>query len=425
MFVWVKIGLLSFGGPVGQIALMHQELVERRRWISDRRFVHALNYCMLLPGPEAQQLAVYIGWLLHGRRGGVAAGLWFVLPGALFLLGICAVYVTWGQLPALAAVFYGLKAAVLAIVAQAVLKIGRKILRHPILWAIAGASFLAIFAFSSPFPLVIASALVLGWFLGQKYPQLFELKNAATEVGALAENAYLISDCGAVKKGGSRGALALEALFWFAVWLAPLGLCLFFLGWGNILTQVSWFFTKVATVTFGGAYAALPYVAQQAVEVHGWLSPREAMDGLGLAETTPGPLILVLQFVGFLAGWTQESGGTSWLRAFAAAGLASWATFAPGFLFIFAGAPLIEHTRGMVRLGHALSAVTAAVVGVVLNLAVWFGWHCLRPDGGEWDFTPIILGTFLFLTMFRWKWGVLRVLAAGAVLGGIHAVFFQ
>lgn len=416
--VWVKIGLLSFGGPAGQIALMHRELVERRRWISDKRFLHALNYCMLLPGPEAQQLAVYTGWLLHGKRGGIVAGALFVLPGALLMLGICFVYVHFGKIPWVDALFHGLKAAVMAIVAGAVLRIGRKILKNPVMWGISAVSFAAIFFAGVPFPAIVLGALAVGLIFGKRFPEFFGVASGHGGGSSGPEEGYVISDRSpaALQAPGAKRTL-MEAVGWIAVWLAPLAVCLGLLGPGNVLTKEGFFFAKAALLTFGGAYAVLPYVGQQAVETHGWLSATQMMDGLGLAETTPGPLILVLQFVGFLGGWNAPGTLGPALNAVLASGLTTWMTFVPGYLFIFAGAPFIERTRGNSHLNTALSAVTAAVVGVILNLAVWFGIHLVVPDPETFDGIPLVLAAVFFLLMQKWKWDVLHIVAAGAVTG--------
>ncbi|MEX1049318.1 MAG: chromate efflux transporter [Akkermansiaceae bacterium] len=422
LVVWMKIGLLSFGGPAGQIALMHRELVDRRKWVSDKRFLHALNYCMLLPGPEAQQLAVYTGWLLHGVRGGIVAGALFVLPGALLMLGISAAYVIFGQVPWFEAIFYGLKAAVMAIVAAAVWRIGGKVLKNPVMWGIAAVSFIAIFQFGVPFPVIVISALVLGLTLGRRFPQYFQ--TGAGHGSGVAEGGgdYVISDRAAnrIAMPTLRRSL-LKTVFWLFLWILPLVFCLGWLGRGHVLTEEGLFFSKAAMVTFGGAYAVLPYVAQQAVEVHGWLSPAQMMDGLGLAETTPGPLILVLQFVGFLGGWHAPGGLSPLAMAALAAGITTWVTFIPGYFFIFVGAPFIERGRGNFRFDTALSAVTAAVAGVILNLAVWFSWHVIRPQPGSFDWVPLALAVgFLFL-LRKAKWGVLAIVGLGAAIGlGLH-----
>jgi chromate transporter len=416
--VWIKIGLLSFGGPAGQIALMHRELVETRRWVSDRRFLHALNYCMLLPGPEAQQLAVYTGWLLHKTRGGLLAGALFVLPGALVMLAISWVYVLYGKLPWMEAVFYGLKAAVMAVVLSAVLRIGKKVLKHPAMWAIAAASFVAIFRYGVPFPLIVLSALGLGLGFGRKYPEVFGSGGGHGGKNAADTLDYVISDeISSMIAPPTLGGTAVKVAVWLVVWLVPLMLCVAWLGPGHVLTREGVFFSKAALVTFGGAYAVLPYVAQQAVEVQGWLTAEQMMDGLGLAETTPGPLILVLQFVGFLGGWHAPGGMPPLATATLTAAMTTWCTFIPGYLFIFVGAPFIERTRGDLRLNTALSAVTAAVVGVILNLAVWFAWHVVVPEPGRFDAIPLVLAAgFLFLIQNR-RWGMIPVVGLGAALG--------
>jgi len=421
-WVWVKIGLLSFGGPTGQIGLMHRELVERRRWVSDGRFLHALNYCMLLPGPEAQQLAIYTGWLLHRVWGGVLAGVLFVLPGALLMGLIAAIYVLYGTVPVVEALFYGLKPAVMAIVATAVLRIGKKALKNAVMWSISAAAFLAIFFLELPFPLIVIGALLIGWAGGRFYPETFDItgghQGKTLDHKAAEMEAFAVGDAFSETIGRPTwGRAARTAAVWTLVWMVPLLLVWGLLGSGHVLTREGLFFSKASLVTFGGAYAVLPYVAQQAVETHGWLSATQMMDGLGLAETTPGPLILVLQFVGFLGGWHEAGQNSPLLMATLAALMTSWVTFVPGFLFIFVGAPFVEHSRGNLRLNTALSAVTAAVVGVVLNLAVWFGWHVIVPEPGAWDLFPLFAGLAFFIAIQRFKWDVLWVIGAGAVLG--------
>jgi chromate transporter len=388
--VWLRIGLLSFGGPTGQIALMHRELVETRPWIEDRRFLNALNYCMALPGPEAQQLAVYIGWLMHGTRGGIVAGALFVLPGALIM-------------PSVAAAFDGLKPAVMALVAAALVRMGKKILGKRSLQIIAALSFIAIFFLKLPFPLVVLIALIFGWWQAREISSGSTISTPEATHTALAPQTFskTLSRCAA----------------WLAIWLAPPVLCLAMLGADHVLTRIGWFFSKAACVTFGGAYAVLPYVAQQAVHAESWLNTAQMMDGLALAETTPGPLVLVLQFVGFLAGWNEVGTLPPLLMAFFAAGMASWCTFMPAFLFIFAGAPFIERAGTHPRLNHALSAVTAAAVGVILNLAVWFAWHTIHPDEKTIRILPLALAAvFFYLLHFR-KWGILPTLALAAGMG--------
>jgi chromate transporter len=404
--VWLRIGLLSFGGPTGQIALMHRELVETRPWIDDRRFLNALNYCMVLPGPEAQQLAVYIGWLMHGTRGGILAGALFVLPGALIMLAISIAYVWFGSMPSVAAAFDGLKPAVMALVAAALVRMGKKVLGKPNLQIIAALSFIAVFFFMVPFPLLILCALILGWWHGRDAAavSLHTAPNPSDPTKHAVSSPIL-------SKTISRAAT------WLAVWLAPPTLCLAMLGADHVLTRIGWFFSKAACVTFGGAYAVLPYVAQQAVHAESWLNTAQMMDGLALAETTPGPLVLVLQFVGFLAGWNEAGTLPPLLMAFFAAGMASWCTFMPAFLFIFGGAPFIERAGTHPRLNHALSAVTAAAVGVILNLAVWFAWHTIKPDAHTTQLLPLALaGTFFYLLHFR-KWGIFPTLALAAGMG--------
>lgn len=403
--VWTKIGLLSFGGPTGQIALMHTELVEKRRWVSEARFLHALNYCMLLPGPEAQQLSIYIGWLLHGVRGGLAAGTLFVLPGALLLWAISWLYLTQGAVPAVAAVFYGLKPAVLGIVAFAVYRIGKKILHRPALWVIAAAAFIAIFFLRVPFPWIVFSAIAVGLLGARWAPAQFQ-----AESGHRGGRASVIADSASGAIASPRlGATLRTAATWIAVWLVPVAAAWAVFGSDHVLFQQGVFFSKAALVTFGGAYAVLPYVAQQAVETHHWLTAPQMIDGLGLAETTPGPLILVLQYVGFVGAWTQPAPLPPLAMATLGALLTTWCTFVPGFLFIFAGAPYVERMRDNLLLSRALSAVTAAVVGIVLNLAVWFAWHVLRPAAGTVDWFSAALALAALFALARLKWDVVRV----------------
>lgn len=403
--VWIKIGLLSFGGPAGQIALMHRELVEKRRWLGERRFLHALNYCMLLPGPEAQQLAIHTGWLLHGTRGGIAAGTLFVLPGALLMWCISCIYVYQGELQWLAWVFYGLKAAVMAIVVAAMLRIGKKVLHHPWLWAVAVAALLALLVFKLPFPMVVIAALVVGLVFGKRFLPGDTQDETRDEILA-----------GRVAPPSWKSTLG-RCVLWLAVWLAPLVLCLAVFGKSHALTAVSAFFSKAALLTFGGAYAVLPYVAQQAVETHAWLTPGQMIDGLGLAETTPGPLVLVLEFVGFLGAWNSSGTLTPLAAASIGAFLTIWATFVPGFLFIFAGGPWIERTHGNPRLTGALTVVTAAVVGVIANLALWFGWNVVVPEPGKTDLLPLAMAVVFFLLLRSGKCGVTAVVGLGALVG--------
>ena len=378
--VWARIAALSFGGPTGQIAVMHRLLVDQHRWISDRRFLHALNYCMLLPGPEAHQLVTYTGWLLHGVRGGVTAGLLFILPGALALGVLSVLYVEYQQTSLLQGLFYGLKAAVLAVVVEAVLRIGRRVLKNPAMYALAAAAFVAIRVFAVPFPWIIAAAALAGLVGGWLNERLFLVVAPRQSAADAAREAdYLISTHSppSGRPPSIRSSLATTAL-WLVIWWLPVGLC--WLAWGgeNILVAEGLFFSKAALLTFGGAYAVLPYVAQQAVETHRWLSTGEMMDGLGLAESTPGPLIIVLQFVGFLAAYRHPGDLSPWIAAGLGSLITTWVTFAPSFLFIFVGAPWIERWRDNRRLSMALSGVTGAVVGVILNLAVWFAVQTSR-----------------------------------------------
>ncbi len=429
--VWIKIGLLSFGGPTGQIALMHRELVERRRWISDSRFLHALNFCMILPGPEAQQLAIYTGWLLQRTLGAVIAGVLFVLPGALLIGAIGYAYMAYGDVPAMEAIFYGLKPAVLAVVAAAVIRMGKKILHNAVLWAITACAFIGIFFLNLPFPLIVLSALAFGFAGSTLRPEWFStngVHGSYGETGTTEDAGYLISDTTAVTARPETVKTIGTIALWALIWTVPLLLALVFLGRGHLLTEQALFFARAALVTFGGAYAVLPYVAQQAVETHGWITATQMVDGLGLAETTPGPLILVLQFVGFVGGWQNPGELSPLVMALLAASITTWMTFVPGFLFILAGAPYVESTRGHLRLKTALTAVTAAVIGVVLNLAVWFGWHVFWIEEKGLDYLSMVLAIVFFILIQKWKIDVLWVVLIGAACGlilhlGIQPLF--
>lgn len=362
--VWLAIGLLSFGGPAGQIALMHRTLVDERKWLTEDEFLPALNFCMLLPGPEAMQLATYAGWRLHGVKGGLAAGLLFVIPGALIVLGLAVIYALFGQVPLVTAVFFGVKAAVLAIVIEALLKISKRALKRPADWWLAGLAFIALYAFGAPFPLVILFAGATGLWLARG-----EAAPAQTTRPAPVKWTSTL----------------MTVIIWLVIWLAPMALIAALIYPDHVLVSVGLFFSKLAVVTFGGAYAVLSYMGQQAVDTHGWLSAPEMIDGLGLAETTPGPLILVTEFVGFLAGF--PSGGLP--LAFASAFVTLWVTFVPCFLWIFVGAPYIDRLTHMTRLSAALRAITAAVVGVILNLSIWFAAHVFFCEIGEFTFGPL------------------------------------
>ncbi len=430
--VWIRVAALSFGGPAGQIAVMHRILVDEKRWISESRFVHALNYCMLLPGPEAQQLATYVGWLLHRAKGGLTAGLLFVLPGFLSILVLSILYAGFRDVHAVEALFFGLKPAVFAVVVEAVVRIGQRSLGSRTLIGVAALAFIAIFFFAIPFPFIVITAATLG-LVANRFGLATFRSAGPEEVGA----ALLGDQIGESARPSFRKA-AKTAVIWLTVWLLPLGLLTLALGQQHILVQEGVFFSKVATVTFGGAYAVLAYVAQQAVDVFGWLQPGEMLDGLGLAETTPGPLIQVVQFVGFLGAYRAETGLNPMLSGFLGALVTTWATFAPCFLWIFVGAPFIEHLRGNRLLSSALSAISAAVVGVILNLAVWFGLHVifgsistrwigplrlLIPDFASLDVAALALATLAFFLLFRLKLSMLATLGLSAVLGILYYYF--
>jgi chromate transporter len=359
---WFKIGCLSFGGPTGQIAMMHRVLVDEKKWIDEPRFLHGLNFCMLLPGPEAQQLATYVGWLMHGVRGGLTAGILFVLPGALVMLGLSLIYVLGSGVSVVDGALFGIKAAVLVIVVEALIRIGRRALKTPTLVGLAAAAFIGIFFLALPFPLILIGAAVIGFAVAQSAPQLLALKPVDLAITTAT--------------GGWRRATTAAAIGLIA-WWTPVALAALALGGGHVLTTVGVFFSKLAVVTFGGAYAVLAYMAQAAVETHGWLTPEQMVDGLGLAETTPGPLILVTQFVGFLAVYGNPAPFTPLAAGLIAAALTTWVTFVPSMMWIFVGAPYIERLRADRRLAGALAAITAAVVGVILNLSVWFALHVL------------------------------------------------
>jgi chromate transporter len=415
---WIKLGFISFGGPAGQIAIMQTELVERRRWISQARFLHALNYCMLLPGPEATQLAIYVGWLLHKRAGGIVAGAFFVIPSIFVLWGLSFIYAAYGSVPWIAAIFYGLKPVVVAIVIAAVIRIGRKALRNEVMWTIAAAAFAAIFFGGVSFPLIIVAAGLIGFVGGKLWPSKFDVVSAPRETANPDSTRSVIDDeheAPEHTKPSLRRA-ALVTGIWLVVWGAPVLLAVILLGKDHTIFKEGIFFSKAAVVTFGGAYAVLPYVAQRAVDHFHWLKPGQMMDGLGLAETTPGPLIMVLQFVGFMGGWNEPGGLTPLLAATLGALITTWVTFTPCFLWVFLGGPHIEQLRGNKRISMTLSAVTAAVVGVILNLAIWFALHVIFPKEGI-DWFAIGLGLAALLAMRRWKLGVIPVVIAGGLIG--------
>ncbi len=417
---WLKLGFISFGGPAGQIAIMHTDLVERKRWISEKRYLHALNYCMVLPGPEAQQLATYIGWLMHRTWGGIIAGGLFVLPSLFILVALSWVYLRFGEVPAVAGVLYGIKPAVVAIVLFAAWRIGSRALKHPLLWAIAAAAFIAIFAFGLPFPLIVLAAGLCGHFGARFVPQAF--KGGGHKGGDKSYGAALIDDDTPTPTHALWSAKhALRVLLVFlALWAAALGGLMLVQGWSGALTQMGWFFTKAALLTFGGAYAVLPYVFQGAVEHYQWLTATQMMDGLALGETTPGPLIMVVAFVGFVGGWTQQVFGPDalFLSGFVAASVVTFFTFLPSFLFILLGAPFIESTHGQLKFTAPLTGITAAVVGVIVNLAVFFAWHVFWPQGaqGPVDVVPVLIALAAFIALWRYGVGVIKlILICGAV----------
>jgi chromate transporter len=433
-WVWLRIAALSFGGPAGQIAVMHRILVEEKRWIGEHRFLHALNYCMLLPGPEAQQLATYIGWLLHKTRGGILAGVLFVLPGAISIMALSWVYVLYGKLGIISALFFGLKAAVLAIVLQAVMRIGKRALGNTTMRLIAAAAFVAIFFAGVPFPAIVLAAGIVGFVGARRGSKAFAAGGGhGSSGGAIVADAdTLLGEELPDHANPSFGQSLRVALVWLILWLAPVAALLILLGRGDVFSQIATFFSAMAMVTFGGAYAVLAYVAQEAVQSYHWLSPGEMLDGLGMAETTPGPLIMVLQFVGFLGAY-RHAGLLPPLLAGTLGGLlATWVTFVPCFLWIFLGAPFIERLRGNAALAGALSAITAAVVGVVLNLAVWFALHTwfravtplaagpLRfdvPVASSLDPWALALSAAAIVAMLRFNAGVIVTLTAGSALG--------
>ena len=422
---WLRLGLVSFGGPAGQISLLHSELVEQRRWLSERRYLHALNYCMLLPGPEATQLATYIGWLLHGPVGGLLAGGLFLLPSVLILTALATVYALWGQLPLLAAVFWALKPAVVAVVLHAAWRLGRRTLHHPALTVIAALAFLGLTVLQLPFPALIAAAAAAGWLLARRWPQWFRRPAAISctpassnsSSSSAADSAPAIHDDTTPTPAHgrfSRRRLARTLLLAGLALGLPLAGLSWLGGWDGPLATMARFFTKVALLSFGGAYAVLPYVAQGAVGQFNWLTAAPMADGLALRETTPGPLIMVVAFVGFMGGWNLFG---SWWGAVAATLTVVWFTFLPSFVFILAGAPLVEASREDLRLGAPLTAITAAVVGVIANLAVLLAGPALWPQAG--DFNPAGLGIAAgsLLALLLWRWSVLQVIGASAGIG--------
>jgi chromate transporter len=415
---WVKLGFISFGGPTGQIAIMQAELVEKKKWISQSRFLHALNFCMLLPGPEAQQLAIYIGWLLHKTWGGIVAGTFFVIPSIFILWGLSLIYAAFGNVPWIAAIFYGLKPAVTAIVLTAVIRIGRKALKNEVMWTLAALAFIGIYFFKVPFPAIILTAGVIGFAGGLLWKSKFE--NASKENSTSAVSVISDEQESPVHARPNLARALWVSIAWLTLWLTPTAILGAIRGWDSTLFKEGLFFSKAAVVTFGGAYAVLPYVTQQALFHYGWLKPGQMMDGLGLAETTPGPLIMVLQFVGFMGAWQHPEGLSPLLAATIGALITTWATFTPCFLWIFLGGPYIEQLRGNSRLTSALSAITAAIVGVVLNLAVWFALHAFFPGTGRIDWFAIALCIAAFVALLRYKVDIVPIIVGAGILGLLY-----
>ncbi len=431
LVVWIRVAVLSFGGPAGQIAVMHRIIVEEKHWISESRFLHALNYCMLLPGPEAQQLATYIGWLLHRTAGGLVAGGLFILPGIIAIMALSYIYAAYGNVGFVEALFFGLKAAVLAIVIEAVVRVGKRALRNRVMIALAAIAFIAIFFFAVPFPVIIVAAGLIG-YLGARLgrPEFAAVEHGGGKGAAVIDSMLGDAVPDHVRPNAARTLRV--SLLWLALWLVPVAAILIALGPNNVFSQIAIFFSKMAMVTFGGAYAVLAYVAQQAADYYHWVQPREMLDGLGMAETTPGPLIMVVQFVGFMAAFRDAGGLPPMLAATLGGLLATWVTFAPCFLWIFAGAPYIETMRGNKALAGALSAITAAVVGVILNLSIWFALHTLfrktievkgfglafdAPVFSSVDVPALVLSLAAAVAIFRFKVGMLTVLAACCAAG--------
>ena len=425
---WLKLGFISFGGPAGQISIMHQELVERRRWISEKRFLHALNYCMVLPGPEAQQLATYIGWMMHRTRGGIVAGALFVLPSLFILIALSWIYIAFGEVPLVAGLFYGIKPAVTAIVVQAAHRIGSRALKNNTLWAIAAASFVAIFALNAPFPAIVATAALIGYIGGRIAPGKFKTGGGHGKADKSYGPALIDDDTPTPEHALFRWTRLLQVVvIGGLLWAVPMGLLTVSYGWDHTLTQMGWFFTKAALLTFGGAYAVLPYVYQGAVGQYGWLTPAQMIDGLALGETTPGPLIMVVAFVGFVGGYIKAVFGPDslFLAGAVAATLVTWFTFLPSFLFILAGGPLVETTHNDLKFTAPLTAITAAVVGVILNLALFFGYHVLWPQGfkGAFDLPSALIALAAAVALFRFKRNVIHVIAACGILGLLVKTF--
>jgi chromate transporter len=431
---WLKLGFISFGGPAGQIAIMHSELVERRRWISERRFLHALNYCMVLPGPEATQLATYVGWLMHRTWGGIVAGVLFVLPSLFILIALSWIYMAFGNLPLVAGLFYGIKPAVTAIVVHAAHRIGSRALKNAWLWAVAVAAFVAIFALNLPFPVIVLSAALVGYVGGRIRPDRFRA-GGAHGAAKVTQGRALIDDDTPTPAHARFSATRLARVIavGLVLWAAPLALVVALQGgMQGTLPQMGWFFTKAALLTFGGAYAVLPYVYQGAVVNQAWVTPTQMIDGLALGETTPGPLIMVVSFVAFVGGWQSSDlaalfgADQRFVAGAVAATLVTWFTFLPSFVFILAGGPLVEATHDDLKFTGPLTAITAAVVGVIVNLALFFGWHVLWPQGwsGPFEWPAALIALAAALALFVFKRGVIEVIAGCALVGlAIHRFY--
>ena len=419
---WLKLGFISFGGPAGQIAIMHEELVERRRWISENRFLHALNYCMLLPGPEAQQLATYIGWLMHRTWGGIVAGGLFVLPSLFILIGLSWVYMAFGNVPIIVGLFYGIKPAVTALVVHAAYRVGSRALKNRWLWGIASAAFAAIFALHAPFPLIVLAAGVIGYFGGRHAPDKFRTGGGHGKAGK-AFGPALIDDHTPTPPHAlfTWARLRRVVTVFLGAWVVAIGGLTLLYGWDAVLTQMAWFFTKAALLTFGGAYAVLPYVYQGAVDHYQWLTATQMIDGLALGETTPGPLIMVVSYVGFVGGWTKAIFGSDslFLAGAVAASVVTFFTFLPSFFFILLGGPFIESTHGNLKFTAPLTGITAAVVGVIANLAVFFAYHVLWPQGldGRFEWPSVLIGIAAAVALFRFKLGVIPVVLGSGLVG--------
>jgi len=428
LLYWLKLGFISFGGPAGQISMMHQELVQKRRWISEQRFLHALNYTMVLPGPEAQQLATYIGWLMHGVRGGIAAGVLFVLPSLFILIALTWIYLSYADLPAIAGILYGIKPAVTAIVIFAAYRIGTKALSNNILRLMAGLAFIGIFAFAIPFPYIVLAAGTFAYVGAQYWPDKFKAGGQHGSSGK-SYGPALIDDNSPIPDHAlfNWNKLFLYTFIGFFIAATVMAILFFNYGWQGTLTQMAWFFSKAALVTFGGAYAVLPYVYQGGVEHYGWLSGTQMIDGLALGETTPGPLIMVVAFVGFVGGWSKEIFGPDMLLMAGAAGasIATLFTFLPSFLFILIEGPMVEVTRHDIKFTAPLTGITAAVVGVIINLAIFFAYHVLWPQGFEatFEWFSALIGIAAFIALFKYNLGIVTVIASSAIIGLLHSLF--